>query len=130
MGSCGTKIPKEHSYTQPKSTNSNHRILEEISDDEGENFTHQNQKSHHSSHQNSSSTSYRENNDGSINTHNKSNGVSTMNRSVASNKSITYSPTYQKLREMGFDSELAKEASDKYPINVNDAMEYAWTKQN
>mmetsp|Transcript_51832 Transcript_51832/g.46529 ORF Transcript_51832/g.46529 Transcript_51832/m.46529 type:complete len:129 (-) Transcript_51832:131-517(-) len=128
MGSCGTKIPKEHSYTQPKSTNSNHKILEEISDDEGENLTHQ---YHHSSHPNSS----RENlcNDGSNKS--KSDGIATMNRTVASNNSTNsvhtiQSPTYQKLREMGFDSKLAREASDKHPINVNDAMEYAWTKQN
>ena len=124
MGSCTTKLQKEHSYTQPKHTNSNHQILEELSDGEGdgENMIHNDQyptqKQHDSSSTNHhSSTSNINNNDTSHITNNDSNN-------------INLSPTYQKLREMGFDSSLAREASSKFPINVNDAMEYAWTKQN
>ena len=129
MGSCGTKIPKENSYTQQKSTYSNHTVLEEVSDDEGGNYSHQ----HQHSQQYSSPQQF--NSNGSIMNHNKPNQVSAMNGNIPSNSHTTnvqsiQCPTYQKLREMGFDSKLAKEASDKYPVNVNDAMEYAWSKQH
>ena len=129
MGSCGSKIPKEHSYTQSRPTYSTHAKLEEVSDDEGGNYTHQ---YGHSYQQNSST----QQSNGSIMSNDNDNDkskVSATNRTALSNtRSVEFiqCPTYQKLREMGFDSKLAKEASEKHPVNVNDAMEYAWSKPN
>ena len=121
MGSCGTKVPKEHSYTNIKPNKANHRISEDTSEDNGRNSIDINKNS---------STFNRQKHDRSINADNKSNTATTIKESATSNKPSPHSPIYQILQDVRHNdhnailNDKSSSASDLFGVGANDIVHH------
>eukprot|EP01083_Nonionella_stella_P253329 871765_1 len=95
MGSCGTKIPKDHHY-------STHQILQNASDDEddGKQADACNSTKHYSE---------------------SSNQIIHPN---TSQQAAQNSAVYNNLINMGCDKRWSLEAAAKYPTNMNNAIDF------
>ena len=122
MGACGAKLQQENSYSHQSNTvHTNHVLLDEESDPEND------EPSLKYPYNETNNVSNKQNQENQYPTISSSDSIQSNQAAEAGNH--IQNPTYFRLRQMGFNEALSKEASLQHPTNMNGATDYALSKQ-